>query len=109
LTPISALSTEYRRARVRATASDLSAIDLSGSTVAVAFASAADSAPSSWLSAAWDGTVVVGGLTWYVARFLVGPTGGVATLTPGTWQVWLKVTSSPEVAIFRVGSLVVTE
>lgn len=35
---------------------------------------------------------------------LVGPGGGVLVLTEGTYDLWRRVTDSPEVSIDRVGS-----
>lgn len=45
--------------------------------------------------------------TLYIAQCLVGPSGDV-TLTTGSYAVWVKITSSPEVPILYSGPLVVT-
>ena len=43
----------------------------------------------------------------YLARCLVGP-GGTVALAAGTYEVWVKITDSPEIPVLRSGTLVVT-
>ncbi|RSM73434.1 hypothetical protein DMH04_41215 [Kibdelosporangium aridum] len=87
---ISVLSKEYLLISV--TASE----DVTSDPVAFAFA-APSVDPSVWTSGDWVGTQ---------ARILVGP-GGAVTLTKGTWDVWLKITDSPEIPVRKVDQLVV--
>lgn len=54
-------------------------------------------APSSWVTATWDAGR---------ARVLVG-TGGDFTLTAGRYDVWVRITSSPELTARNTGVLVV--
>ena len=58
--------------------------------------------PSSWLAASWlQGSPAKG----YVAQCLVGP-GGVVQLTAGlTYDVWSKITGSPESPAIFAGTL----
>jgi hypothetical protein len=44
--------------------------------------------------------------TRIVARILLGP-GGTVVLTPATYRVWIRVTSSPERVVQRVGRVLV--
>lgn len=44
----------------------------------------------------------------YIAACLVGPGGGVVTLTTGTYLVVVKVTDNPEVPIIFSGPMVVS-
>ena len=55
--------------------------------------------PVTWYAATWlTGTTIKG----YVAQCLVGPGGGVVTLTSGqSYDVWSKILGSPEIpAVF---------
>lgn len=59
--------------------------------------------PSVWYTASW---LLNGTGRGFVAQALVGPGGGVVTLTAGlTYDVWGKVTASPEVPARFVGTL----
>jgi hypothetical protein len=57
-----------------------------------------------WLTGSWSTSSVNG---QYLAQVLVGPGGGLVTLTPGIWTVWLKVEADPEQPIIQVDSLTV--
>ena len=59
--------------------------------------------PVTWLTAAW----LLGGTgKGYVAQCLIGPGGGVVTLSAGvTYDVWSKITGSPEIPAKYAGSL----
>lgn len=46
----------------------------------------------------WDGTT---------AKLLIGP-GGTLTLADGTYRVWVRVTSAPEIPVLRSGLLQIT-
>lgn len=50
--------------------------------------------PSAWWTAAWEAD----GRGGWRARLLAGP-GGTVTLPAGTYDVWVRVTSSPEVPV----------
>ena len=104
---ISALSTQYVQVQVNNT----EGIDPTGDTVTFAFvgpyattSQAAENPPTSlttWYTGAWDAG------TPYVARILVGPVGGTATLTTGAYQVYVKVVDSPEVPVLFSGPMIV--
>lgn len=53
--------------------------------------------PSTWITAAWDTGR---------ARVLVG-TGGDVALAAGRYDVWVKITSTPEIPARRAGFLIV--
>ena len=93
---ISALSTEYVKAKVAAKISGAWA-DLSGDTVAVAWARPGD-APTGFSTASWetDSTTTP---TTYLARRLV--TAG--DLAVGQWVMWVKVVHSPETIVEPAG------
>lgn len=67
-----------------------------GLVVEVAFPAESDN-PSTWITATWDTGR---------ARVLVG-TGGDVALTAGRYDVWVKVTSTPEVPARKAGVLTV--
>ncbi|MCC6629955.1 MAG: hypothetical protein IT340_21470 [Chloroflexi bacterium] len=100
---ISALSLEYVRVKVAAT-EDGAAVDLSASTVVMAFV-AEGAAPVSgdWKSGSWETDPTTTPDTYY-ARCLVGP-GGAVTLTAGVYDVWVEVTDSPETPVLRAGNV----
>src|SRR6266576_4335060 len=52
-----------------------------------------------WKSATWE-TDATATPTRYLARCLVGP-GGTVTLATGQYDVWVKVTHSPEIAVLQ--------
>lgn len=64
---------------------------------------AAPAEPVTWLTASW----LLGGTSiGYVAQCLVGPGGGVVTLTAGlSFDVWSRVSGTPEVPAKYAGSL----
>lgn len=100
----SALSLQYVQAQVSATAAG-SPINPTGDVVQFAFP--LDGAqPSTWYTGSWDGTSPRSN-GMYVAHCLVGP-GGTVTLTAGSYNVWVKVTDSPEVPVIDVGLLQIT-
>lgn len=97
---MSSTSLEYLRARVSAT-SDGVAIDPTGFAIEFAFPIPGED-PSTWVAGSWE---VAG--TFYYARCLVGPSGGVITLANGIYDVYVRVTASPEKPVRQVGVLVV--
>jgi hypothetical protein len=80
----------------------------SGDTVQFAFMP--DTYPASvpgsgdWHTGSWS--VLPGPQYW--AQCLVGPANGGVVLAQGLWQVWLKVTDSPEVPVIQQVSLMIT-
>jgi hypothetical protein len=88
---ISSLSKEYLLVTVTA---DVNVLD---DVVAWSFTAPAVD-PSVWTAGDWDADGK--------ARILLGP-GGSLTLAKGMWEVWLKVTDSPEIPVRRVGQLIV--
>lgn len=111
--PISALSLEY----VNATwTSDLdgTSVDPTGQTqgqpelpVQMAFPvssgnPSAPAQPTVWYTASW----LLGGTSvGYTAQCLVGPGGGVTTLTAGQFDAWGRIAGSPEAPEKFVGTL----
>ena len=99
---IPAVSTEYVRVEVAATANG-AAVDPTADTVQFAFLSSyAEPASGDWKSGSWDSEN-----GRYYAQCLVGPSGTV-TLAKGPWFVWVKVTASPEAPVRQVGQLQIT-
>lgn len=92
---ISVLSKVYVPAEVSARDSG-SVVDLSADVVQMAFP-VSEVAPVSgdWKAAAWE-TDTTSVPPRYLARCLVGP-GGTVTLTAGLYDIWVKVTHSPEI------------
>lgn len=100
ITRISALSLERIKVPVTATVNGAS-YNPTVDTVQMAFKPPKDEpAAGDWLTASWE---TIGGK--YHARALVGPGGGVITLTKGRWNVWLKVTDNPEVPVIDAGQI----
>jgi hypothetical protein len=99
---ISALSTTYVQCRVSATEGGVASNPTSG-TVSFAFvpeeADNESPAASAWVSGSWDT-----GTDGYWAKCLVGP-DGVAVLAAGSYDVWVRVSKTPETVIDRVGAL----
>lgn len=95
---ISSLDTEYLRVRVSAEEAGV-AVNPTGDTVEMAFP-ATGIAPVSgdWKSASWE----TDGAAHY-ARCLVGPTAVV--LAAGLYDVWVRVTDSPEIVVRKTGQL----
>lgn len=103
----SALSTEYIRVRIRAKEAGVDQ-DLSGLTVKMAFIAPGSSpGASDWKTATWDTDSTVDPDAYY-AQCLVGPNGGVITLTAQEWNVWSKVTDTPEEVIQNHGPMRIT-
>lgn len=78
-----------------------------GDTVQMAFLTT-EAAPgvSDWKTASWE-TDATPDPDVYSARCLVG-TGGATTLAAGTYNVWVKISDSPETPVLRAdGYLVV--
>ena len=63
-----------------------------------------ETSPASWLAGSW--VTFPGPAYW--AQALVGPVNGGTALALGTYQVWLKVTDSPEVPVLQPCLLTIT-
>lgn len=99
---IDRLSAEYIRVPVRWDVPGTGPQDPTALPVEVAFRSASDGTVT-WLTASWDGTTELAGLTWHVAKVLVG--GAAADLAPGTYDVLVRVTASPQAPVRSAGPL----
>ena len=106
LLAISSLSKEYVRVRVYAETNGV-AVNPTADTVEMAFISG-DTEPTSpdWKAASWETDTTTEPDTYY-ARCLVGP-GGTVTLADGLYQVWVRVTDSPEIPVKKSGELRIT-
>lgn len=104
---LSALSTEYVKTQVFATVAGV-AYDPTNDTVQFAFmANNQSPGTTDWKSGSWEKNTTVSPAQ-YFARCLVGPNGGVLTLSAGsTYSVWMKITDNPEVPVRYVGDVVV--
>lgn len=58
---------------------------------------------SDWQSAVWK-TDTTGNVPAYFACCLVGP-GGTITLVAGTYDVWVKISDSPEIPAILSGQV----
>lgn len=103
---ISSLSKEYVRVRVFAKNAG-AAVNPTADVVEMAFKSdGTEPSTPDWKTAAWETDATTDPDTYY-ARCLVGP-GGTVTLTDGSYDVWVRVTDSPEIPVKKAGRLVVT-
>lgn len=101
---ISALSKEYVRVRVQL---KVNGIDTNPTSDAVSMAfMSGTTAPSTgdFKTGSWETDATTSPATYW-ARCLVGPGGGVITLTAGLYNVWLQITDSPEVPVRKCGLL----
>ena len=73
-------------------------------TIQMAFVQAAQPSSGDWKAAAWGSVTPTG--AW--AHILIGPASASLTLTAGTWQVWVKATSTPEIPVMRSGEIEIT-
>jgi hypothetical protein len=60
-----------------------------------------DPGATDWLNGRW--VVLDNGLT--LAAILVGPSGGVITLTKGKWACWVRVVDNPTVPVTAFDTL----
>lgn len=98
---LSVLSTEYVKYEVTAA---VLGIPYQPTSDVVQFAFPATGAnPSTWFTGSWE---IVG--AHYLARILVGPSGGATSLTVGSYDVYIKITDSPETVVRKVGTLTIT-
>ncbi len=98
---IPSVSTQYIQVPVRAWSQGLpfNPTDL---TVQMAFIDGwAKPITADWNAASWASLTAVNGV--YLAQCLVGPQNGGVDLGIGTWNVWVQVTSSPEIPVLISG------
>jgi hypothetical protein len=69
-------------------------------------AGSADPTAGNWFSGVWEAAALSTG-EW-VAKALLGPGPGGHVLTPGTWDVWIKITDSPTIPVRQIGTLTIT-
>jgi hypothetical protein len=101
---ISALSLEYVHCSIAATSGGVD-IDPTGDGVALAFVPQGTTpGPTDFHTGSWvqDPSTVP---TTHFARALVGPIGGVVTLTPGLFDVYVKISDNPEAPVKKAGPL----
>jgi hypothetical protein len=100
---VSSQSTEYVLVGVTAVVGG-TLIDPTGDTVQMAFV-APNISPGSgdWKAAGWEVNTVSQPHT-YSVKCLIGP-GGTITLSPGTYDAWVKITDNPESPIQKSGQL----
>lgn len=101
-----ALSTEFVRVAIGAVEDGLS-IDPTTDSLQMAFPlTGVKPGVSDWKSATWETDSGTTPVTYY-ARALVGPTG-VVTLTAGAlYDVYVKITDSPEIVVRDTGALAI--
>lgn len=105
---LSSLTTEYIRVQVVAEKDGVTA-NPTGDVVQLAFPSrSVNPITADWNDAVWE-TVVdpVSGVPSYYAKCLVGPSGGAIALPVGKYDVWVRVTDSPEIPTLKAGELLV--
>ena len=93
---VSSLSRVYVRCRI-ALDRDGAAVDPTSPALPVEMAfPLAGVTPATWYAAAWEAD----GRGGWRSRVLVGPSGAVA-LGAGTYDAWVRVTSTPEVPVVQ--------
>lgn len=94
----SSLSTVYIKSRVVATVDGVYPYDPTGNSVEVAFKlPGVNPAAPDWKAGSWE----IQGASFF-ARLLVGPGVGAAIDLPvGTYRMWLRITSNPEVPVLE--------
>ena len=99
----SSLSLEYVLVKVASKQSG-AWVDITADTVQMAFPVAGVTpVAGDWKAATWETDTETDPDTYY-ARCLVGP-GGTVTLTAQLYDVYVKVTDSPEIPTIRAGQL----
>lgn len=102
----SALSTEYVRVPLTATESGSEVVP-TADVVQMAFVSpGSDPVSGDWKAATWE-TDSSTSPTTYVVRCLVGPSGGVVTLTEGLYDIYVRVADNPETVVRRAGAVAI--
>lgn len=102
---LEAISTEYVHVPISATSAGVD-IDPTGDQVKMAFVTQGITpAPADFKTGSWVQDVSTVPTTHY-ARTLVGPgPGGVITLAPGLYDVYVSVTDNPELPIKKAGPM----
>jgi hypothetical protein len=104
---LSQASLEYVQATVTALVAD-APYNPTADTVAFAFLAPGTSPMgATWVTGSWASTQSPTGNGSYTAQCLVGP-AGATQLAPGSYQVWVKITDSPEVPVIPAYLLTVT-
>ena len=100
----SVLSTNYMQILV--TTKYPSTYNPTADTVQFAFTPATypETSPTSWATGTW--VTFPGPAYW--AQCLVGPANGGTALSLGNYQVWLRITDSPEVPVIQSCMLTIT-
>lgn len=99
---LSSLATEYIKVPVRLEENDQDK-DPSASTVEFAYAAdGVNPANGAWVAGTWEE-----GTDRFFARVLTGPAGAVNPGV-GTWDLWVRITRSPEVVVQNAGQVVIT-
>lgn len=103
---MSSTSRQYLRLPVSATWNGITQ-DPTGDVVEFA-AVPIGGAPSTWTAGSWETDTTTDPDTFW-ARILVSGTagGGTLALADGTYDLWIRVTDSPERPARRVGTLIV--
>jgi hypothetical protein len=102
---LSTLTTEYVRVPVAAE-EDGATVDPTAATVEMAFpAEDVDPVEADWQDASWE-TVTTSSPDTYLARVLVGT--GDLDLAAGNYDVWVRITSSPETVVRKAGRITLT-
>lgn len=103
---VSSLATTY--VRIPVFADNLGApVDPTPFTVSMAFITALANVPpvsADWKAASWATTAQNG----YVAQCLIGPSGTITLVSGTTYNVWIRITASPEVFIDNPGQIQAT-
>lgn len=103
---LSSLSNEYIRVQVSATESG-AVVDPTGTAPDFAFmddTASAEPGGGDWNAGNWE--TDAGPPIIYYARILVGSAGQV--VAEGKWDVWIRITSSPEIPVRHIGRLTIT-
>jgi hypothetical protein len=99
---LSVLSTEYISVNI---SSSIGGTEVNPTSDVVQFAFIAG--PSEPVSDDWNNGSWASDSAPYVAEILVGPDNGGISLVAGSYIIWVKVISDPEVPVFSVGTLII--
>lgn len=104
---LSQASKEYVQATVTATVAGVP-YNPTADAVQFAFLPTGTSAlGAQWVAGSWASAESPTGNGDYIAQCLVGP-GGDVQLAPGSYQVWVQITDSPEVPVIPAYLLTIT-
>lgn len=99
---IAAISTEYLPVNITTTLGGIS-FNPTSDTVQFAFIAGPDEPGSGdWHNGTWSSSNAP-----YIAQILIGPANGGLVLDPGSYIIWVKIISSPQVPVFPVGTLTI--